>query len=1114
MMMHSHDMDDAVESVSWTYAATHFVTERGDVVIPKGVVVSLDQDATVDGALVIHGSLEVRDTSDLTLHVDNLIVFGELEAGTPLEPHTHLFEIVLTGRESDPKVVLANWVEGQADHSMHEEGVQSPDMHGHSGHDHMNEAFHSKMLIAAPGAKVSLHGAEAKSWTQLDGTVSAGANTISVLDASGWKVGDKIAIAPTDFNSFEVEDRFIQSINDGVITLDAPLQFQHYGEQQELENGKILDMRGEVANLSRNIRIIGEEDPEAREIANSSTKEGHTARDGYGGHTVFLNDTEVSIDGVEFSQLGISGELGRYPVHFHHGGDQSGSYVRDVSVHDTFQRGIVVHATDNLLLEDNVVYDTIGHSYYIEDGTETGNLFSGNLAMLPRSTPRENRVDDITMVHTIVDERASAFWITNVGNDFIDNHAVGVPGGQGFWFSRPDQKFPDAKGHPGKKAPFGTFDGNTAHTIEHDASISPLLTYGPHWTGVALDVHGRAQDGDQIPINDFTAWKVTNMAISAGRNAPDVENAILADARAYVHTPMAIGGKNAILTNPIVIAKTDNNPDTRDMAQFYDDLIGWGDFDGPYIATGSRSVEFRGLQLADPENVLAVSNSHRYFDGVVLRPNADGEGVSRVENLPQELRYGDEDDIIFGYGGNDHLMGQKGDDIVVGGAGNDRISGHSGDDILVGGSGDDVLTAKGSGVMRGAQSDIYFGGIGDDYLKVKNNKESDATIVFRKGDGLDRVEGFSPHTDKFVLIGYSEDDLDKNEDGAFTDSDVELLFEDRVKIHHASVEWTLNLVNGDGLILKGQSYSLKNISTDNFEFYPDSSEASGDIAVALSYHALDYEALIFTGGDLYNDGVAAQDIKDLRDDVDWSFTKIKRIDDFELVAKGTRDADQIVGSSGSDHLRSGSGDDVIYGLEGTDKVRAGKGNDEIFAGAGDDRLFGEQGNDIIWGGEGRDRLSGQHGDDLLYGEKGDDNLWGGKGDDLLVGGAGDDWFRGGKGADVLVGGSGHDLYDLRGGDSDDTVVISGADVGHDQVNRFTLGRDFLKIASEWLSSVSVSRAGNSSVVLQFDDYNSVGVNFDRSAKLSKYTDEELFDAMLARDTDLDLAISGAESLYY
>jgi len=50
-----------------------------------------------------------------------------------------------------------------------------------------------------------------------------------------------------------------------------------------------------------------------------------------------------------------------------------------------------------------------------------------------------------------------------------------------------------------------------------------------------------------------------------------------------------------------------------------------------------------------------------------------------------------DNDLILGTTGNDHLNGKQGDDCIIGGDGDDRLKGGQGDDILLGGAGDDNL---------------------------------------------------------------------------------------------------------------------------------------------------------------------------------------------------------------------------------------------------------------------------------------------------------------------------------------------------------------------------------------------------------------------------------------
>lgn len=436
--------------------------EGDDVTIPSDLTVILDENTAELGTLAVNGKL-VFDEKDLTLTADNVVVNGEFWVGTEENPFEHDANIILTGKQADADVVVSDLMDGMPNHG------------GHHNHD-FSKPIDNKALIVT--GKLELHGAEVDSWTQLNSTVNPGDTSITLADnVKGWNVGDTIAIAPTDFDAFEAEERTITRIQGSTVFFDEPLEYRHYGKQQDLGNGKVLDMRAEVTNLSRNITITGSDEGENQILRNRSNPDYYT-RAGYGGHTVYLPGSQVKIDGVEFARLGNSGELGNYPVHFHHTGNAEGSYFKNSSIHHTFQRGLVVHQTDNLLVEGNTIYDTMSHSYFLEDGVETGNRFVDNLAMLPRSTSEAFRIDNPNN-NSRKFERASAFWITNPANAFEGNHAVGVPSGQGFWFVKPD----DASGTAAKKRdpindlPLQQFEGNTAHTIMFDTYSPGNLGY-------------------------------------------------------------------------------------------------------------------------------------------------------------------------------------------------------------------------------------------------------------------------------------------------------------------------------------------------------------------------------------------------------------------------------------------------------------------------------------------------------------------------------------------------------------------------------------------------------------------------------------------------------------
>jgi hypothetical protein len=51
-----------------------------------------------------------------------------------------------------------------------------------------------------------------------------------------------------------------------------------------------------------------------------------------------LAGSQMRIRGVELYGVGQANVKGRYPIHYHVGADQSSSFVKENSIHDTFQR--------------------------------------------------------------------------------------------------------------------------------------------------------------------------------------------------------------------------------------------------------------------------------------------------------------------------------------------------------------------------------------------------------------------------------------------------------------------------------------------------------------------------------------------------------------------------------------------------------------------------------------------------------------------------------------------------------------------------------------------------------------------------------------------------------
>jgi hypothetical protein len=149
-----------------------------------------------------------------------------------------------------------------------------------------------------------LHGDRRNAWTKLAQTAPAGSSSIQVLDASGWRVGDEIVLASTDFDPRQAERRTISAIRANTITLDRPLEYMHFGTITF-----DVDQRGEVGLLTRNIRIQAPADAE---------------QSYFGGHVMAMGASRMFVDGVEFSRMGQHLTLARYPIHWHLVGDAKG----------------------------------------------------------------------------------------------------------------------------------------------------------------------------------------------------------------------------------------------------------------------------------------------------------------------------------------------------------------------------------------------------------------------------------------------------------------------------------------------------------------------------------------------------------------------------------------------------------------------------------------------------------------------------------------------------------------------------------------------------------------------------------------------------------------------
>ena len=151
---------------------------------------------------------------------------------------------------------------------------------------------------------------------------------------------------------------------------------------------------------------------------------------------------------MEFRNLGVGGRMDHYPVHFHEARNvPPNTYIRDSSVNVSMSRWFVLHDTNGVELSRNVAWKSIGHGYYLEDGTEANNNLYSNIGILaragiagpdnPRSIPgilAQKSMEPAVRYRSDV-VNPTLFWIPNGWNELVGNMAVGAGTcGTCFWY--------------------------------------------------------------------------------------------------------------------------------------------------------------------------------------------------------------------------------------------------------------------------------------------------------------------------------------------------------------------------------------------------------------------------------------------------------------------------------------------------------------------------------------------------------------------------------------------------------------------------------------------------------------------------------------------------------
>jgi cell migration-inducing and hyaluronan-binding protein len=331
--------------------------------------------------------------------------------------------------------------------------------------------------------------------------------------------------------------------------------------------------------LTRNIRIQASADAE---------------QSFFGGHVMAMVTSKMFVEGVEFNRMGQNLTLARYPIHWHLVGEGQGQYIRNSAIHDTYNRCVTVHGTNNLQVENNVTYNSVGHCFFLEDGIETGNQYVHNLGIMTKCHTSKSCVptnlaptglraggngQSSKDVLIPSDNTVSMFWITNPDNVYRDNVAAGSDQ-IGFWFATPVHPTGAFEGTPASAAtwPRRIRPREFKNNVGHSNFDSFMFDRNPTPTGTFSVAGGNAHTAKENPadgnsrtveslIENFTSYKNRNGGVWTRGEMKVFKNLKVADSAIGFTSASGSLGRDIFtsrVTESLFVGETENigNPRT------------------------------------------------------------------------------------------------------------------------------------------------------------------------------------------------------------------------------------------------------------------------------------------------------------------------------------------------------------------------------------------------------------------------------------------------------------------------------------------------------------------------------------------------------------------------
>ncbi|XP_070274536.1 fibrocystin [Myotis yumanensis] len=293
-----------------------------DVLILPNRTVLVDTDLPFLKGLYVVGTLEFPVDRSHVLSVACMVIAGgELKVGTlenPLQKEQKLLILLRTS-----------------------EGVFC---------DRFNGIHIDPGTIGVYG-KLQLHSAyPKKSWTRLGADIASGNERIIVQDAVDWRPHDKIVLGSSSYEPHEAEVLTVKEVKGHHVRIQERLKHRHIGSVHVLEDGPYIRLAAEVGLLTRNIQIQSDTSCRGRLLVGSFRK---SSREEFSGVLQLLNVEIQNFGSPLFSSIEFMNV-------------SAGSWIISSALHHSCGGGIRAVASHGIILNDNIVFSTVGHGIDLE----------------------------------------------------------------------------------------------------------------------------------------------------------------------------------------------------------------------------------------------------------------------------------------------------------------------------------------------------------------------------------------------------------------------------------------------------------------------------------------------------------------------------------------------------------------------------------------------------------------------------------------------------------------------------------------------------------------------------------------------------------------------------